>query len=127
MDHYQHLILKGLINGGGSSSESYTHSLLTGRFNEESSSVSRMWGYLDNKLQDLLIEIFDEVCGVDLSNKTDSQIVAELIDYMADKAGSREFYEAHTQREISAMSDDEYEKGLRQAKNAKKVLLLNKE
>ncbi|WP_257971605.1 hypothetical protein [Vibrio parahaemolyticus] len=35
MEHYQYLILKGLINGGGSSSETYVYQLLTGNVSDQ--------------------------------------------------------------------------------------------
>ena len=52
MEHHQHLIL---INGGGSSSETYVYQLLTGNVSDEGSSVSHMWGYLDNPLKETLL------------------------------------------------------------------------
>lgn len=127
MEHYQHLVLKGLINGGGSSSESYVYTLLTGNFSDNDSSVSRMWSYLDTPLQEYLIEVFADVCRLDLSNMTDSQIVRELIDYMADKAGRSEFFATTDRSIIDRMSDDEYEAAINKLINTKKVMLLDKE
>ncbi|MCR9653223.1 hypothetical protein NB537_00215 [Vibrio parahaemolyticus] len=127
MEHYQHLILKGLINGGGSSSETYVYQLLTGNVSDQGSSVSHMWGYLDNPLKETLIEIFADICSLDLTNKTDRQIVPLLIDYMAEKAGRSEFFKVNDRREIERMSDDEYEGGIQDLIRAKKVKLLDRE
>ncbi|WP_105903520.1 hypothetical protein [Vibrio gangliei] len=107
MEHYDHLVIKGLINRGGSSSETYTYKLLTGSVTEQGSSVSQMWNYLDNPLKERLIEIFDEICMVNLKGKSDSQIVQQLIDYMANMSGRNEFHSSYDRRTIDRMSDDE--------------------
>lgn len=130
MDHYTHLILKGLINRGGSSSETYTYRLLTGDCSDSSESVSHMWGYLDNPLKFLLCDVLEEICGVDLdpiTNFNDKEMVRVLIDYMADKSGRREFFDTHSRQDIERMSDHKYEKGIADLIQAKKVQLLNKE
>lgn len=127
MEHYQHLILKGLINGGGSSSETYVYQLLTGDISEQGSSVSHMWGYLDTPLKETLIEIFEDICRLDLTNKTDKQIIPLLIDYMADKSGRNEFFKVNDRRDIERMSDDDYERGIKELIHAKKVKLLDRE
>ncbi|EGR0199608.1 hypothetical protein FRN31_22250 [Vibrio alginolyticus] len=127
MEHYQHLILKGLINGGGSSSETYTYQLLTGDISEQGRSVSHMWGYLDNQLKAMLIEIFSEVCSLDLANKTEKQVIPLLIDYMASKSGRKEFFKVNDRAVIERMSDDEYERGIDELIRAKKIKLLERE
>lgn len=127
MEHYQHLILKGLINGGGSSSETYVYQLLTGDVSEQGSSVSHMWNYLDNPLKDRLIEIYTDICSVDLTNKTDHQIVPLLIDYMAEKSGRRELFKVNDRSVIDRMSDDEYESAIHDLVRAKKIQLLDRE
>ena len=127
MEHYQKLIIKGLINGGGSSSETYTHAILTGKCSEESRSVSGMWDYLGVPLQKMLIDILDDICGVDLNGKDDSQIVKTLIDHMANKGGRNEFFATHSQKEINNMSESEYERGIDDLIQAKKINLLNLE
>lgn len=127
MEHYQHLILKGLINGGGSSSETYVYRLLTGNVSEQGESVSRMWGYLDKPLKEILIEIFADVCSLDLANKTDKQIVSTLIDYSANKSGRDEFFKVNDRAAIDRMSDEEYERGIDELIQAKRAILLERE
>ena len=126
MEHYEHLIIKGLINRGGSSSESYVYQLLTGDVNDNSSSVARMWGYLDAPLQSKLATILDDVCSVSIAGLSDAEVVKVLTEYMADKAGRRAFFENTPRYSIDRMSDEEYEKEIELAIQEKRDLLAMK-
>ena len=126
MEHYQHLILKGLINRGGSSSETYVYQLLTGDAPKIGRSVADMWGYLDTPLQEQLIEIFNDICRVDLTNKTDKQIIPLLINHMANHSGRQEFFKVNSRADIERMSDDEYERGIDDLIRIKKAELLER-
>lgn len=127
MEHYKHLILKGLINGGGSSSESYVYRLLTADFKKGNESVSRMWRYLDKPLQAELIEIFHDVCGVDLKGKLHNEIISLLIDYIANKSGRDEFFYVFDKSSIERMSDYEYNDSINCLISTNKEILLNRE
>ena len=83
--------------------------------------------YLDNPLKKTLIEIYADICSLDLTNKTDRQIVPLLIDYMAEKSGRSEFFKVNDRRAIERMSDDEYESGIQELVRTKKTHLLNRE
>ncbi|MCP4867042.1 MAG: hypothetical protein GY897_24170 [Alteromonas sp.] len=126
MEHYEHLIIKGLINRGGSSSESYVYQLLTGDVNDNSSSVARMWGCLDAPLQSKLATILDDVCRVSISGLSDAEVVNVLTEYMADKGGRQAFFENNSRDSIDRMSDEEYEKGIELAIQEKRDLLAMK-
>lgn len=126
MEHYEHLIIKGLINCGGSSSESYVYQLLTGDVNDNSSSVARMWGYLDAPLQSKLATILDDVCGVSIAGLSDAEVVNVLTEYMADKGGRQAFFQNNSRNSIERMSDEEYEKGIELAIQEKRNLLAMK-
>lgn len=59
MEHYETLF-KGLINGGGSSSEAYSSILLTGSFDRMiklNTTIDEMWNYLDKPLQAVMIDV----------------------------------------------------------------------
>lgn len=126
MEHYEHLIIKGLINRGGSSSESYVYQLLTGDVNDNSSSVARMWGYLDAPLKSKLATILDDVCGVSIAGLSDAEVVNVLTEYMADKGGRQAFFKNNSRDSIDRMSDEEYEKGIELAIQEKRDLLAMK-
>lgn len=126
MEHYEHLIIKGLINRGGSSSESYVYQLLTGDVNDNSSSVARMWGYLDAPLQSKLATILDDVCDVSIAGLSDAEVVNVLTEYMADKGGRQAFFKSNSRDSIDRMSDEEYEKGIELAIQEKRDLLVMK-
>lgn len=127
MEHYDHLILKGLINRGGSSIETYVYRLLTGEFSEKSESVSRMWNYLDLPLQEKLIDILQEIGGLQPRDWTNKEMVRVLIDYMAKKSGNTEFFTTNDRQAIERMSDDDYENGIADLILTKKQQLLDKE
>lgn len=127
MEHYKHLILKALINQGGSSSETHAYNLLTASFSERSDSVSKSWAYLDGELKHQLIEIFEDVLDVRLSNLSEQEVVSVLIKHLAKKGGSRDFHAATRRDEIDRMSDDEYFDAIAQAVKNKKEMLLSKE
>lgn len=60
MEHYETLLFKGLINGGGSSSETYSSILMTGDFDRMvnlNQNIEDMWDYLDKPLQALMISV----------------------------------------------------------------------
>jgi len=126
MEHYERLIIKGLINRGGSSSESYVYQLLTGDVNDKSSSVARMWGYLDAPLQSKLATILDDVCSVSIAGLSDAAVVNVLTEYMADKGGRQAFFKNNSRDSIERMSDEEYEKGIELAIQEKRDLLAMK-
>lgn len=127
MEHYQHLILKALINGGGSQSESYVYRILTGTFNEQTSSVSDMWGYLDNPLKAMLAEILSDICRVNPRDHSDAEMVRELIEYMSKKAGNREFFTKYSDYEIRNMSEEYYDDKIEELVSAHRLALMNKE
>lgn len=127
MEHYQHLVLKSLIKGGGSSSETYVHSILTGVFTKDSRSVTDMWGYLDVPLKEMLVDIFEDVCNLNLRDMTDSKAVEKLIGYMASKGGRAEFFSVYDRAQVEAMSDEKYELEIERFIEAKKALILEKE
>ena len=112
MEHYNKIILRGLILGGGSSSEAYANRLITGVGSDKSESVSQMWSYLDLELQERIIDIIKEVC---LSDFDKSNVVESLIDHMSNTAGNKLFFSSHDRREIERMSDEDYESGKAEA------------
>ncbi|HDM8140683.1 TPA: hypothetical protein P0E12_004973 [Vibrio harveyi] len=127
MEHYQHLILKGLINGGGSSSETYVYRLLTGDFSNCTTSVSHMWGYLDKPLQNIIKEILSDVCDYSLEFSSDQATVNALIKYMSNKSGRKEFFKVNDRAAIERMSDDEYEQGIKKLIDSKRAEMLERE
>lgn len=106
MEHYNKIILRGLILGGGSSSEAYANRLITGGGSDKSESVSQMWSYIDFELQERIIEIIEDVCRNDFDK---SNVVESLIEHMSEVAGSKRFFSSHDRDEIDEMSYVEYE------------------
>ncbi|ANP79294.1 hypothetical protein A134_23050 [Vibrio crassostreae 9CS106] len=127
MDHYNKLILKALINAGGSTSESYVYEILTGRYTHFGTSISAMWGYLDTPLKDDLTSFFNEVIEVPLDPINDAQCVNTLIDHVANKWGRHEFFEKTSREGIDRLSDEEYESEIDKMISAKREYLLGLE
>lgn len=127
MEHYMKLILKALINRGGSSSESYVYQLLTGDVKEGNTSVSEMWSYLDLPLKEQLIDILQGGCDVNPKDWTDKEMVRVIIEYMAKKWGNRTFFDNTGRDVIDRMSDEEYELAIEQAITEKREILINRE
>ncbi|WP_318435345.1 hypothetical protein [Photobacterium leiognathi] len=72
MDHYQQLVLTGLINGGGCTSESYIAILMRGDFEaikKRNQTISNMWNYLNRPVQDYMIDILRN-CDIDVNEDT---------------------------------------------------------
>jgi Txe/YoeB family toxin of Txe-Axe toxin-antitoxin module len=112
MEHYNKIILKGLIMGGVSSSEAYANRLITGVGSDKSESVSQMWSYIDFELQERIIEIIEEICRNDFDK---SNVVESLIEHMSSTAGNKLFFSSHERSEIERMSDVDYENGKAEA------------
>lgn len=112
MEHYNKLIIKALIFGGGSSSESYSNRLITGSGSDKNESVSYMWSYIDFELQERIIEIIEDVCRNDFDK---SNAVESLIEHMSKTEGNKLFFSSHERSEIEHMSDVDYESGKAEA------------
>lgn len=120
-----HLIVKALLNRGGSSSETYVHKILTGDINEKDLSIAEMWNYFDSSLKDHLRLVLVEVCDVSIDGLTDEQIVKVLIDNAASRGGRRAFWDAHSRAEIDRMDDDDYEQAIKDSINEKRRIILD--
>lgn len=86
MEHYETLLFKGLINGGGSSSETYSCILLTGDFDRMvklNQNIQDMWDYLDKPLQALVITILQHCDSRAPMTRTETDYPRYFVDRMA--------------------------------------------
>lgn len=123
LSHYDHLIIKGLMNKGGSSSETYVYKLLTGDIEKGNKSITDMWNYLDPDLQTKLIIIFHETDTLDLFDMSDDQIIEAITNHIAKRQGWNVF-RSMSERELNALSDEEYDQQWEVATKAAKEMLL---
>ena len=123
MNHYQNLIFKSQINGGGSTSESYVYQLLSGDVQEGNhTSIFKMWRYLGESAI-----ILEDIGNVSLHGLIDSQITGSLIECVSKKWGRRSFFDNTERCAIDRMSDDEYNGAIQNAIADKRMLPLERE
>lgn len=129
MTHYDSLVLKALIYGGGSTSENYIHQILVGivTYSDHELSISEKWHRLDYGLQQHLIDILENVCELSLGGLSERQIIDELIEYVARKSGKDSFFAHHVNAEISQMTDEQYELAIENSIAEKRRFLLDLE
>ncbi|MBP2698720.1 hypothetical protein [Photobacterium lucens] len=88
MEHYEEIIIKGLL-GGGSTSEAFSSRLIQGTGIEKNESVSEMWAYLDVELKQKIIDVIESVfCEeIDINNP-----IKGLIKHIAQRGARNEYY-----------------------------------
>ncbi|EHD0106716.1 hypothetical protein JZN53_002756 [Vibrio parahaemolyticus] len=117
MEHYEKIIIKGLL-GGGSTSEAFSSRFIQGTGIEKNESVSEMWAYLDGDLKQKVIDVIESVfCEeIDIFNPEKG-----LIKHMAQRGALAEYYALGLSERSQFTEEEEHEKVMELFETKKKI------
>ncbi|HCG7987184.1 TPA: hypothetical protein NJ576_002642 [Vibrio parahaemolyticus] len=106
MEHYEKIIIKGLL-GDGSTSETFSSRLIQGTGIEKNESVSEMWAYLDGELKQKVIDVIESVFCEEIDICTPEK---GLIKHMAQRGALAEYCALDLSERNQFTEDEEREK-----------------
>ncbi|EIC5073727.1 hypothetical protein K9512_001094 [Vibrio parahaemolyticus] len=122
MEHYEKIIIKGLL-GGGSTNEAFSSRLIQGTGIEKVESVSEMWAYLEGELQQKVIDVIESVFCEEIET---NNLIKGLVKHVAQRGALAEYY-ALDLSERSQFTEDEEREKIMELFEAKKKIWEEKE